>query len=281
MNPNMNGAMPYPHQMPIGGQPQPRQPVPPQAPLSPEQQQQLAVAQKFALIRRQLSYIKSECHQAVHPTVIRDRLRDLIEVMEFMLFGGVSNAQPNLIPGVPAGAMDDPSKTKVEFFAGPGTVPQGGAVIMSNPFTAPPPPPAARTPVNNGDVQFIQGPPAGSPGAVGGQTVEYYNGPNHPGDAGAQKVEFFGAPPQQAATPVSNQPAQIVAPPPTLTTEAGHAVAPIPGGHGHAGLSRPAVPPELQQIFPGIPLEAAPPPPVGVPLTEEQARSVMPIPLAE
>ncbi len=81
--------------------------------------------QRLAWIVSRLAYIKSECHQAVHPPTLRDRLRDVIEVLEVLVGGAVSDAQPNVVPGVPLESLDDPSKTRVVFFGGPG---QGRAV---------------------------------------------------------------------------------------------------------------------------------------------------------
>lgn len=245
-------------------------------------QQQMTQQQRAQIVAKRLAYIKSECHQAVHPTVIRDRLRELIETLEWLLIGDVSNAQPNVIPGVPAGVHDDPSKVRVEFVSGPGAVAAAQAAVAQipgyapDPFVTPIAPPAARVPVNNGDVQFIPGPPPGAPGAVGGQTVEYFGGP---GQNGAQRVEFFagpGAQPPAPPAPVTNQPQQIVPNPPTLTTEAGGHVAPIPG-------QRPAPGPQTNggghNLFPGFPMPPAPPP--GAPRTAEEARAVLPIPIAE
>jgi hypothetical protein len=247
-------------------------------------QQQMTNQQRITIAAKRLAYIKGECHQAVHPTVIRDRVRELIELLEWLLIGEISNAQPHVVPGVPAGIHEDPSKIKVEFTSGPGAVAAAQAAVAqipgyhADPFSAPVAPPTpVRGPVNNGDVNFIPGPPPGSPGAVGGQTVEYFGGP---GQGNGQHVEFFGGPgaPAQPPAPVSNQPAQIVPNPPTLTTEAGGPVAPIPGRPANGA---PAVGAGLGLFpgFPGFPSAAEPPP--GAPRTAEEARTMIPIPLAE
>ena len=260
-------------------------------------QNQLTNQQKLTHAARTMAHIKSELHQAVHPTVLRDRLKDLIEIMEWLLFGQVSNAQPNIVPGIPANAYEDSSRTRVEFYGGP--QPPQYQVAQ------------ARSPINNGDVQFMPGPPPGT--SIGGQSVEYYrdgqnvdqNGnptgqqpqfqpqpplppqsqqfmiesppppaPRIPGAdyRGGQSVEFSGGPQRPApippGAPVSNQPAQIISTPPTLNTEAGHQVAPIPG-----------YPPHRQEPPNGFP--SVPTPHPGTPQNLEEVRARIPIPLAD
>jgi hypothetical protein len=235
--------------------------------------------QKSQYIQARLAYIKGECHNAVHPSVIRDRLTDVIELLEWSFFGHVSNEQPHVVPGVPVNQLDDPSRTRVTFITNAGfPPPQQQALMPSQPPTAGAPMVgsiASSPPVRSGDVNFMPGPANGA-GAVGGQTVEFYAGPGQPAAAG-QRVEFFGAPavstpavstpavsspadggpavsspvvsgggssppasptpelpmtgyhPQSPIPTFSNQPQQILRhTQPTLSTEAGGPVAPVP-----------------------------------------------------
>ena len=158
--------------------------------------------QRSQYIQNRLAYIKGECHNAVHPTVIRDRLTEIIELMEWAFFGRVSNEQPHVVPGVPVNQLEDPSRTRVTFSTDAsfmGAQPQG--LLPSQPPSLSPTP--ASQPVRSGDVQFMPG-ALGGGGAVGGQTVEFYAGPGQPSAAG-QRVEFFGTPP--SAEPPSAGPA--------------------------------------------------------------------------
>ena len=223
--------------------------------------------QRSQYIQNRLAYIKGECHNAVHPTVIRDRLTEIIELMEWAFFGRVSNEQPHVVPGVPVNQLEDPSRTRVTFSTDAsfmGAQPQG--LLPSQPPSLSPTP--ASQPVRSGDVQFMPG-ALGGGGAVGGQTVEFYAGPGQP-SAAWQRVEFFGTPPSAepavssplsagpagsspagssppaAGLPIggammwnhsqgpiptfSNQPQQILRhTQPTLNTEAGSPVAPTVG----------------------------------------------------
>jgi len=229
--------------------------------------------EKIQYVKARLAYIRGECHNAVHPTVIRDRLTELIDVLEWAFFGQVSNEQPHVVPGVPVGQLEDPSRTRVTFvtnaeyvgLAPQGLAPQGQRMpLPSEPPPGSGPPPSlvqGGQPIRSGDVQLMPG-PVGGAGAVGGQTVEFYNGPAGSGQSNAagQRVEFFdqhlapaALPPVsgpstggQAGTPgvptsppgyhpqmpipsFSNQPQQILYhSQPTLTTEAGGPVAPVP-----------------------------------------------------
>jgi len=317
--------------------------------------------ERLAIAKSRLAYIKSECHQAVNPVSIRDRVRDLISLLEFVLCGEISDAQPNVVPGTPAGQLEDPTKTRVEFFGGPGN---RGVQQELDPFGMPMPPtyhgppsphhaqqispPTSRSlpsmprpPVNSSDVHFIPaagGGPVSGGGSSAGQTVEYYDGPGMPAvpggrtptsvedsdlTRGGQRVELFGGPPQPAPT-VSNMPPQIIPNQPTMTTEAGHPVAPTPPSPirmpipartvpgAVPGTIPGALPPQPgslipgpppgpivpnphdytppfrngnghgqngQTIFPGYPPPGQPLP--GVPRTMEEARTAIPIPLAE
>jgi len=208
-------------------------------------------------------------------------------------------------------AYEDPTKTRVEFFGGPGSQQQPPQQLQGYPDNQPGVPPGypalpQRTPINNGDVQFIPGPPPGTSTGVGGQVVQYVradgvvvdvNGvpigeaqpapggypvqepppppaPRIPGAdyRGGQNVEFSGGPSRPAVAapgaPVSNNPPQIIATPPTINTEAGSRVAPVPG-HPNGGNA----------VLP--PYGVAPPPPPGAPTNLEEARSKIPIPFAD
>jgi hypothetical protein len=219
--------------------------------------------EKAQYVKARLAYIRGECHNAVHPTVIRDRLTELIDVLEWAFFGQVSNEQPHVVPGVPVGQLEDPSRTRVTFVMNAGSMGQRMPLPSEPPPGSGPPPSLVQggQPIRSGDVQLMPG-PVGGAGAVGGQTVEFYNGPAGSGQSNAagQRVEFFdqhlapAAPPPvsgpstggQAGTPgiptsppgyhpqmpipsFSNQPQQILYhSQPTLTTEAGGPVAPVP-----------------------------------------------------
>lgn len=239
--------------------------------------------QRIAMVMRQLAYIKSELHTAFNPQSLRDRMKDLVDAMEFALGGYISDGNPNQIPGVPASLLDDPTKTRVEFTSGPGAVAQAAeraaAAQRASTFTpnlpafptntgAAQPTRAPGSPINNGDVQFVPGPPPGT--NSGGQQVEYVradgvtvdvngnpigarpsgpfaNGPVEPppppapifpgADYGGSptRVEIVGGPTHRTAplvpgAPVNNEGAQILSHgAQTRTTEAGRAVLPADG----------------------------------------------------
>lgn len=273
-----------------GQQPQ----MQPQQPMTQEQYQVALAAynrqQTLNLISRRMAYIKSELHQAVNIISLRDRVRELAELIEFALIGRVQDAQPNIVPGIPAHQIDDPSKTRVEFTSGPGAALQHQQRVeqqnqgnnwqpVLDPFAAPPaPPPRQVGPVNSGDVHFIPGPPPGTSTGVGGQKVEFVDQYGRPVDANGKPIVDQNAAPDLPRTPVSNQPQQIGTNMPTRTVEAG-------------GFVHPTVPPTIPvtptgflsspaagEIFPGNP--PLPPPP-GAPTTLEEARQVLPIPVME
>jgi hypothetical protein len=278
----------------------------------------IPIEQRLQYARQQLAYIKSETHNALNPQSLNARLKDIIEFLEYFILGELSDGNPNNVPGTPAQFLDDPTKTRVEFTSGPGAVAQrnaeneararAGAFSPHVPYGTPQPnygpaqgygapqsPPGR--PINTGDITFIPGPPAGQPGTVGGQTVEYIRQdgvhvdsqgnpigqqrpplpPNYPkfaqGPGSPARVEILGgthsAPPATSGTPITNETAQIVAHIPTRPTEAGSTVAPVAGG-------------PYAMIIPPPP-PAAPPPPNGTapPQTLEELRNALPIPLAE
>jgi len=146
--------------------------------------------QRLQHVLPRLAAIRSELYSATYATIVRDRLRETLDLLEFLLTGAVSENQPNQIPGTPASVLDDPTKTRVEF--------------VSHHVPA--------SPVNSGDVLFTPG-PSGSTGHP--QDVEFFQG-----QASGQRVEFF---PSQPATPAVTSPApgtpslEI----PTRSTEAG------------------------------------------------------------
>jgi hypothetical protein len=148
--------------------------------------------QKIAIVMRQLAYVKSELHTAVNPMSLRDRVRDLVDAVEFAIGGYVSDGNPNQIPGTPASLLEDPTRTRVEFTSGPGAVQQQqereavrrqtaefspNLSAFTLPGAAPTQPalrPEAGRPIVNGDVQFIPGPPPGTSTGIGnGQSVEF------------------------------------------------------------------------------------------------------------
>jgi hypothetical protein len=148
--------------------------------------------QKIQIVMRQLAYVKSELHTAVNPMSLRDRVRDLVDAMEFAIGGYVSDGNPNQIPGTPASLLEDPTRTRVEFTSGPGAVQQQqereavrrqtaefspNLPAFSQAGSMPTLPslrPEPGRPIVNGDVQFIPGPPPGTSTGVGnGQSVEF------------------------------------------------------------------------------------------------------------
>ena len=256
-------------------------------------QQQQQQQQKMQIIGKRLAYIKAELHQSLNVYSINARIRETLDLMEYYLFGAISDAQPNTIPGTPASAIDDPTKTRVEFTSGPGAVMQHQQRQMEQaPNWTPTPDPfapqaqralpahsfAPAPPVNTGDVQFIPGPPPGTSTGVGnGQKVEFVDSYGRPVDGNGKLIgqeaqpqnPFPPAPP--ANTPVSNQPPEIRANVQTRPVEAGgHVLPPPPTGF----MSSPAA----GEIFPGNP---APPPTPGAPTTYEEARQVLPIPVMQ
>lgn len=62
---------------------------------------------------RRLRDIRNELHSATYATIVRDRVRELMDLVEFLLTGTVSEAVPNQVPGAPP--AEDYSKTRVEF----------------------------------------------------------------------------------------------------------------------------------------------------------------------
>lgn len=264
-------------------------------PMTREQydQQQLQLRQKMSIVQKRFAYIKAELHQSMNIYSLRDRVRELADLMEWYLFGAISDAQPNVIPGTPASAIDDPTKTRVEFTSGPGAAmqhqqriqeqapswaptvdpfaPQAQRALPTNAFAPAPP-------INTGDVQFIPGPPPGTSTGVGGQKVEFVDKYGRPVDGNGQLIDQgqntsspFPPPAMPTNNPVSNQPPEIRANVQTRPVEAGGQVLPPPPT---GFMSSPAA----GEIFPGNP---APPPTPGAPTTFEEARQVLPIPVME
>jgi hypothetical protein len=175
--------------------------------------------QRLTAAVHQLRYVKSECLGATNPYLLRDRLVQVIEVLEYILAGDVSGQQSNQVPG--NRPQEDHGKAKVQFLG----------VTQSNsgsptPFATP------TAPINNGDVQFIPAPNGGfSVEGGAGQAVQFFDGPaGSPyagGNNGGQRVEFYDGPGVAAQNPVSNQPPGAVAQTaPTLSIEAGGTVPP-------------------------------------------------------
>lgn len=178
---------------------------------SPTQQRLVAAVQ-------QLRYVKSECLGATNPYLLRDRLVQVIEVLEYILAGDVSGQQSNQVPG--NRPQEDHNRAKVQFLG----------VTQSNngsptPFATP------TAPINNGDVKFTPAPNGGfSVEGGSGQGVQFYDGPAGTAYAGGnnagQRVEFYDGP-GVAQNPVSNQPpGAFTQPAPTLSIEAGGVVPP-------------------------------------------------------
>jgi len=211
----------------------PQQAFEAQHPAQPAPQAVNPTQQRLEVAIRQLRHVKSECQQATNPYTIRDRLVQVIEVMEYILAGNVATAESNQVPG--HAPQPDPNRARVQII---------GQVVTNEggPFVQPQP----SAPINSSDVKFIPA-PNGSFSVEGGsgQAVQFYDGPAGSPYAGGgnagQRVEFFDGPgatapaaepapiaPPQAQAPVSNSPAATFAPTaPTLSTEAGGEVPPM------------------------------------------------------
>jgi len=175
----------------------------PQPQYRPQAPRAVPPEERPAHVLKRLREIRGELHTATYPTIVRDRLKETLDLIEFWVTGAVSSTQPNIAPGLPP---SDPFATRVEF-------------VQSMPSQ----------PVRTGDVNFIPGPPPGTP--VVGQEVEFYNGPAHPAQQpGGQRVEFFGAPPQPQMV-TSPATGAIIPNGPTHTVEAGEVI-PMAGGNG-------------------------------------------------
>lgn len=208
--------------------------------------------------------LRTDLTTAYNPYSLQKILDGTLELMEYMLAGSVTQPNPNHVPGQALDPLDQ-GKAKVEFFGGPQQPTRPSEPVR-----------------NNGDVNFIPGPPPGSPGAVGGQTVEYYGAPpgtQLPGgqtapqvyEANGQRVEIFGAPPAPSA-PVSNQPAAIVHGRPPVTVEAGYAIPPAPGGPPPPSL--PMAPAFSEQMSGHVDIRATKPVP-----TRDDLLAALPIPV--
>lgn len=262
---------------------QPQQQQPPQQMTREQYDQYVAHQQRqqaLSLITRRMAYIKSELHQSMNIYSLRDRVRELAELVEYALTGQISDAQPNVVPGTPAANIDDPTKTRVEFTSGPGAAMQHQQRNQPQPLWQPnvdpfapqqAPLPRQTGPVNSGDVQFIPGPPPGVSTGVGGQTVEYVDQYGRQVDSQGRLLNQGVSAPELPRNPVSNQPPAIVPSVQSRSVEAGGQVLPPPSS---GFMSSPAA----GEIFPGNP---APPPVPGAPTTLEEARQVLPIPIAE
>jgi hypothetical protein len=226
--------------------------------------------QRLAKTQRQLAFLKSEMNTATNPLTIRERLISLVECLEYLLFGQLSNGDPNTIPGTPAELLDTPGKQKVEFTSGPAEVmaaqaqARAKATIAARPLFNPnlpalagPPVVAPSAPVTNGDVQFIKTNPPDA------QAVEFYAGPGATSGSNpnGQRVEYVGP----NGTPVDENGDPLTAPAPAipLATLVARAVPAVT-----------APPPAAEEIAP----ESHVP---GIPQTLEEARAAIPIPLAD
>jgi hypothetical protein len=58
------------------------------------------------------------------PQLLAERAREIAETMEFIVCGDVADVQPAVVAGTPASLLDDPTRTRVVFTAGPGAVVQ-------------------------------------------------------------------------------------------------------------------------------------------------------------
>lgn len=248
---------------PQGQQPQ-QQPQQPQQ-SQPQQPGPSPTQQRLNHAVNRLRQIRNESHNAVNPYSIRDRMVEIIDALEYMLTGYVSNESLVQSPSIPP--QPDPNMARVQYLGG-GMAPNAAPV-------APPAPP-----INSSDVQLIPGARGSIDGGANGQSVEFYGGPAGSPHAGGgdsgQKVEFFGGPeqpqpspfpqaaqgqptptPQQpqpsapvhAQTPVSNPPtSQVVGTAPTISVEAGQQVPQPAAPQGHpAGPQAPAFADALAQ----------------------------------
>lgn len=237
---NFQHMQPQPHQMPA--------PTPRPSP-----------TEILAAITAEVRSIKSDLTSAVNPYTLNKCLARLMDVVEFLVAGEVTQGSTGQTPGMPVQPENQAARVQIfNAMPTPGSPVQGG-----------------------GDVQFFGSRPQGNV-VNSGQTVEYYGGPGQNANPGAarveyvaapqsyesngQKVEFYGAPAPaaptpSAQTPVSNAPAaQFVPGLQMASVEAGQPLPAAPAAAPPAAFAAPA------------------PAPTGAPVSEVLAQ--MPIPLA-
>jgi hypothetical protein len=80
-----------------------------------EREPPMDAKQYHAEVVRKLRYLKSESHSAINVYKIRDLLKEILELAEYILTGQMTGeAQFNQVPGQAIG--EDPNKQRVEFF---------------------------------------------------------------------------------------------------------------------------------------------------------------------
>lgn len=215
--------------------------------------------QKLAAVVSRIRMLRSDCTRALNPYTLRDVLDGTLEVLEFICSGQVTSPNPNQVPGQALNPLDQ-GQAVVHFFGGPQATTSPG------------------TPVNNnGDVKFIPGPPPGSPGVVGGQTVQFYNGPQgsphavaNP-EAGGQRVEFYDGPP---VTPINNPPSATLG---TVGGASAQAVT-VEAGHLIPTATAPQLPTHGLPHAPPFARTAEEAQPVRRPQTREELLAMLPLP---
>jgi hypothetical protein len=64
---------------------------------------------------RKLRAMKAASHNAINVYMIRDMIKEILDIQEYILTGGMTGEiQPNQVPGQAIG--EDPNKQRVEFF---------------------------------------------------------------------------------------------------------------------------------------------------------------------
>ena len=254
--------------------------------------------ERIQYVRNWIEKLKTENERAFNPFTIKAVLDGILQLLQYVTTGSVTGAQSGQVPGAPV-SQQDPNAARVQFV-------HGGAQ------------PAPGSPITNGDVQFVPGPPAMAEPTAGlqpnGQTVEYYGGPPGSqfsgGDTGGQRVEFYGGPQQnQGPAPVGAPPG----PPPGYAPPHAYQQPPqqhdpnagMPVSNQHQTVANPtgatfsAAPPAASVEAgtpvppPGTPAAALAPPPVQSsvppdrpaipppPINPQQVAASMPIPVAE
>jgi len=111
-----------------------------------------------------VQFLKGEVAQCVNVYKVKDMLGDILDLLEFLTSGQVTQAGYNQVPGLPV--AEDAGKTKVQLFRD-SSAPHAGNAINAG----------------AGDVQLI---PTGIP-IKGGDALGDVSGP------GMQRAEFFDA----------------------------------------------------------------------------------------
>jgi hypothetical protein len=62
-----------------------------------------------------LAQLSNDCSSAVYPSILRDRMRSLIDCVELLLFNEISDGEPRVDAGTPLAEIEDVTRPKVVF----------------------------------------------------------------------------------------------------------------------------------------------------------------------